>query len=64
MGWVKALERPPKPGSEVKCRLKHWNSENIQEHDLVAVEESDCSWRTPDGCELSYDWSVIEWWEE
>lgn len=58
MGWVKALEKQPKPGSQVLCRIEHCSSKNVQEHELVAVDESDCNWRLPDGSELSYDWWV------
>lgn len=64
MGWVKALEKLPKPGSQVPCRIQHCGTKNVQEHELVAVDESDCNWRLPDGSELSYDWSVIEWFEK
>lgn len=65
MAWISARERLPKAGSNVKCRLKHFNTKEIQEHLLLKVEEDDCSWRTADDhTEISYNWDVIEWFEE
>lgn len=64
MNWVKCLERLPIAGSKVLCRIEPCGlSGAVEEHEMIAVDESDCSWRFPDGCELSYDWTVTEWLE-
>lgn len=64
MAWVKAKERLPATGAEVLCRLKHFKSDAVQEHQLVKVDEDDCEWRTADDrCEISYSWDVVEWYE-
>lgn len=63
--WIKVKERMPELEHPVKCRLKHWNSEEVQEHKLIHVAEDDCSWRTADDrSEVSYNWDVIEWLDE
>ncbi len=65
MAWISIKSRMPKPNTKVLCRLSPCGlGGEVQEHELIAVEESDCNWRLPDGSELSYDWSVIQWWEE
>lgn len=64
MGWIKVSDRLPSVGSEVQCRLKHFNADGVQEHRLVRVEEDDCAWRTADDrSEISYNWDVVEWYE-
>ncbi|EJY6032818.1 hypothetical protein FA341_31685 [Pseudomonas aeruginosa] len=65
MGWIKTSDRLPRAGAEIQCRLKHFNTKGVLEHRLVKVEEDDCSWRTADDhSEISYDWDVVEWYEE
>lgn len=65
MGWVQASDRLPITGARVTCRLRHCDSENVVEHELVKVDEDDCAWRTADDCsEISYSWDVVEWYEE
>ena len=60
--WVNPHERIPETGKPVLCKVRHFHTKNIQEHELVKVDESDCDWRTSDdNSELSYDWTVIEW---
>lgn len=62
MTWVKVKDRLPQFGDKVLCRLRHVSDGEIQEHDLIRVDESDCDWRTAgDLCELSYSWDVVEW---
>lgn len=64
MAWISWKDRMPKPNVKVLCRIEHCGDGEVQEHELVAVEESDCNWRLPDGCELSHEWNVVQWWEE
>ncbi|MDO8728381.1 MAG: hypothetical protein Q7K26_06695 [bacterium] len=61
--WIKALDRLPEVGRIVRCRIQHLGrKDNIQEHELMKVNESDCDWRTSDdNSEVGYDWAVIEW---
>jgi len=62
--WIDANQRMPQVGAKVLCRLQHWHTKGIQEHQLVAVDESDCTWRTADdNSEVSHDWTVIEWFD-
>lgn len=65
MAWIPCKARLPAVGSKVLCKLQHCHTGGIQEHELVKVRESDCSWRTADdNSELSYDWNVLEWFEK
>ena len=65
MAWIDIKDRLPTSGTEVRCRLRHFSTKEIQAHQLLKVEEDDCSWRTADDrCEISYSWDVIEWYEE
>lgn len=48
----------------VKCKLQHWFTNNIQEHEMIRVAASDHNWITADDrSELDYNWNVIEWLE-
>ncbi|MCG9576102.1 hypothetical protein L1D14_07595 [Vibrio tubiashii] len=48
----------------VKCKLQHWFTNNIQEHEMIRVEASDHNWVSADDrSELDYNWNVIEWLE-
>lgn len=65
MAWIDIKDRLPTSGTEVRCRLRHFSTKEIQEHQLLKVEEDDCSWRTADDrCEISYSWDVVEWFDE
>lgn len=57
---IKTTDRSPE--AEVPCRLRRFGSEDIQEHRLVKVDESDCDWRNAkDRSGIKYNWDVIEW---
>lgn len=61
--WVSVFDSSDRPrdGEQVLCRLV-WPSGKEVYSVLVAVNESDCSWRTADGnSELTYDVSVTHW---
>lgn len=65
MGWVRVIDRVMATGQEALCRLKHCSSGAIETARLVRVAEGDCNWRTAgDRCEVSYDWDVIEWFDD
>lgn len=60
--WVNPHDKMPKVGQIVLCKVQHFHTNNIQEHELIHVDESDQDWRTADdNSELSYDWTVIAW---
>lgn len=61
MPWIKPEERLPIAGASVDCQLRHCGTGELVTQRLVKVDESDCVWRDPDGYELSYDWSVVQW---
>ncbi|MCU9527483.1 hypothetical protein [Pseudomonas mosselii] len=61
MPWIKPEERLPIAGASVNCQLRHCGTGGLLTQRLVKVDESDCVWRDPDGYELSYDWSVVQW---
>lgn len=64
-GWVPASKGMPAYDLPVLCKLQHATTGSIQEHELVRVQEEDCSWRTADDhAELSHDWNVIEWLDQ
>ena len=49
-------------GKPVIAIIKHFNIWATREVELVAVNESDCTWRfCSDNCELAYEWNVIYW---
>lgn len=63
--WVKLNERLPALGQAVLCRLRNDNTQAVQEHQLRRVAEDDCNWRTADdNSEISYNWTVFEWFED
>lgn len=61
--WTKTADRMPEAGRIVRCRIQHCErKDNIQEHELMKVNESDCDWRTADdNSEVGYDWTVVGW---
>ena len=61
MKWISAEERYPRTGRLVMCRLQHWHTLNIREYALIKVNESDCLWHFPEGCEVDHNWNVIAW---
>lgn len=63
--WVDCKDRLPAIGTASWCRLRHWNTGNTREYRLIRVDEGDCNWRTAnDLCEISYDWTVIKWFDQ
>jgi hypothetical protein len=71
MSWV-TLEiengeyvNAPSTGASVKAKVQHWHTKNIRTETLKKVNEDDVEWRTADdNSELSYDWDVIEWFND
>ena len=62
MSWIKIEEQLPPLGLVVACQLHHDLNGTVCEHDLVRVDETDCTWRTADDhCEISYSWNVVAW---
>ena len=62
--WLPIRENPPKTGDNFWGLLEHWYTHGKRVWELVAVDESDCSFRTADdNSEISYDWNVTHWME-
>lgn len=62
MPWIKSNEKLPVADTVMMCKLQHATTNNVQEHLLRKVDEDDVAWRTADdNSEVSYDWSVVEW---
>ena len=52
----------PEVGVIVKADVKHCTGGFEATVELIAVNESDCTWRfADDNSELAYDWDVISW---
>lgn len=48
----------------VKCKLQHWFTKGVEEHELIRVEASDHEWVTADDrTEIDFNWNVIGWLE-
>jgi hypothetical protein len=62
MSWTKVSVALPATGEVVLCRLQHYRTKSIQEHELKKVDQDDCAWRTADdNSEIDYNWTVTEW---
>jgi len=60
--WVSVWDEMPPPGKPVLCQLQHFFTKGVQGHELIHVEEDDCSWRTADdNSEVCHSWDVITW---
>ena len=65
MSWIDTQNRLPTPNKIVQTIIKYCDSDTVKYYKLKAVDESDCNWRFPeDNAELSYDWSVLVWFDE
>lgn len=52
----------PQVGKPVTAKVEHCTEGYKATVELVAVDESDCSWRfADDNAELAHDWDVISW---
>lgn len=52
----------PQVGVVVKAEVQHCTQGFEATVELIAVNETDCSWRfADDHSELAYDWDVIRW---
>lgn len=59
--WVNPSQEMPEAETAVVCLLRHHGTGRVRQDPLRHVAESDLSWRTLDGAELSYDWEVLAW---
>jgi len=59
--WYDVTTKPD-AGRVVRAIVQNCSSGEGDLVELLAVDESDCSWRFPDdNAELSYDWDVLCW---
>lgn len=57
-----SLKRLPEVGRPVSANVEHCTGGFKATVELIAVNESDVTWRfVDDNSELSYDWDVIRW---
>ncbi len=60
--WIKTKEKKPPFGKVVKCKIQHWYTMGLQEHEMIRVNADDHEWVTADdNSELDFNWNVIEW---
>jgi hypothetical protein len=52
----------PEAGRVITAEVEHCTGGHKSAAELIAVDETDCSWRfADDNSELAYDWDVISW---